>query len=933
MVPASFASFASALFSSGAALEHPERLTDVLSWHGHIPFAFWLVERLEPRLLIELGTHKGDSYCAFTQAVDRFRLPTRCYAVDTWRGDPQAGLYGEDVYEELQRYHQPRFSAFSRLVRSTFDEAVEHFADKSIDLLHIDGLHTYDAVRHDFETWKPKLSERAVVLLHDINVRENDFGVWRYWEELRSAYPGFEFLHSHGLGVLAVGPQRPTALDSLFRADGRAIHHVRKWFAALGERWSRAAPVLPVASAAAEAEAEAEAAKTAQAAAAKIQEAAAANLAAAQEREAERAAQAAVIAQLEERVSDLEVLRAQAVFEAEASRAQIDAYRAEAARLQKEATWLQNELTTRGPGADTPLKGSRSSRLTSPLRKTSKRFPRLSAAVKTLLAAVYWASKFQLVSGMGRRKLVRLLTASGLIDAEFYLARYPDVAMLGHDPVIHYLLHGAREGRDPNPWFSTSYYVQHYRDVLDAGVNPLLHYLMHGGTEGRRPGPEFDGEAYLRRYPDVAASRMNPLSHFLLFGRAEGRRPLGDEPPQAQLPAGVPKRVGSADPSDVVSRAKQLSRAHDAKPSILIVDYRLPTPDLDSGSVRMLALVRLFVDLGYSVTFVSDFQQEQVAYERPLTALGVGVLYGFASAEDHLQVDGARYRLVLLSRPSVAERYTCLARAKAIFADLVYDTVDLHWLRYQRAAELHGDPQLAAKAQEQRKLEEFSITSADRVFAVTQTEKEKILAEWPGADVLVLPNIHRCTPLPRPRSQRKGLMFIGGYEHEPNVDAVTWFVTDVLPLIVKDLPEMRFKIVGSKPPKSLNGLVSESVELVGYVKNPEPYFDEAMIFVAPLRYGAGMKGKIGQAMSLGLPVVTTTIGAEGMLLVDGTHALIADTPAEFAAAVVRLYHTEALWEELRRQALAHIETNFSEKAVGGTLRSTFGLSAQTTRGN
>ena len=206
------------------------------AWVGHIPFAFWIVAALRPRLLVELGTHSGNSYCAFAQAVDRLGLDTACFAVDTWRGDAHAGHYGEEVFEALSRYHDDRYRAFSRLVRSTFDDAVQHFPDAGVDLLHVDGYHTYEAVAGDFQTWAPKLSPRAVVLFHDINVREKEFGVWRLWEEVRLRHPHFEFLHAHGLGVLGVGSDLPAAVTALWSdtRDASRVARIRGAFARLG---------------------------------------------------------------------------------------------------------------------------------------------------------------------------------------------------------------------------------------------------------------------------------------------------------------------------------------------------------------------------------------------------------------------------------------------------------------------------------------------------------------------------------------------------------------------------------------------------------------------------------------------------------------------------------------------------------------------------
>src|SRR5919106_5187656 len=173
----------------------PERTVHPPSWLDYTPFAFWIVDALRPATFVELGCHSGNSYASFAQAVEALELPTACYGVDTWRGDPHAGYFDESVFAEWSAYHSRRFSSFSQLIRATFDEALEQFSDGSIDLLHIDGYHTFDAITHDFNAWRPKLSDRGVVLCHDIAVRDGDFGAWRLWECLKNEYPTFELRH------------------------------------------------------------------------------------------------------------------------------------------------------------------------------------------------------------------------------------------------------------------------------------------------------------------------------------------------------------------------------------------------------------------------------------------------------------------------------------------------------------------------------------------------------------------------------------------------------------------------------------------------------------------------------------------------------------------------------------------------------------------
>ena len=217
------------------ALMEPRRLTDFTPWQAHIPFAFVVVRMARPKRLVELGTASGDSYCAFCQAVDVNGLETECAAIDTWTGDPHSGELQIEIFDDLRAHHDPLYGRFSRLIRSTFDEAQEGFADGSIDLLHIDGYHTYEVVKHDFQSWLPKMSDRGVVLLHDVAVREGDFGVWRLWEEIEHLYPSFAFPHGFGLGVVAVGTSAQSGILE-FIDHARAVDSVATLFAAFGER-------------------------------------------------------------------------------------------------------------------------------------------------------------------------------------------------------------------------------------------------------------------------------------------------------------------------------------------------------------------------------------------------------------------------------------------------------------------------------------------------------------------------------------------------------------------------------------------------------------------------------------------------------------------------------------------------------------------------
>jgi O-antigen biosynthesis protein len=225
-------------FITPAALRPPSLISPLSAWNEHIPFAGWIVEALRPRTVVELGVHTGVSYFAICDAVLTWNIEARCFAVDHWRGDKHSGLYGEEVFESVSRINSEHYASFSRLLRMTFDDALGEFELGQIDLLHIDGLHTYEAVKRDFENWLPKMSASGVVLLHDSAERKSDFGVHKLVAELKEMYRLFEFTHGHGLAVVAVGPEASSRIASLVEldADSTAARLVRDLYSALGHR-------------------------------------------------------------------------------------------------------------------------------------------------------------------------------------------------------------------------------------------------------------------------------------------------------------------------------------------------------------------------------------------------------------------------------------------------------------------------------------------------------------------------------------------------------------------------------------------------------------------------------------------------------------------------------------------------------------------------
>jgi glycosyltransferase involved in cell wall biosynthesis len=242
--------------------------------------------------------------------------------------------------------------------------------------------------------------------------------------------------------------------------------------------------------------------------------------------------------------------------------------------------------------------------------------------------------------------------------------------------------------------------------------------------------------------------------------------------------------------------------------------------------------------------------------------------------------------------------------------------VDVHFIRFAREAELTGDPATAREAEEYRETETRLARASDLVWCNSDADQEVMRREARGVPSVVIPTIHTAHESGLSFEEREHLLFVGNFFHRPNVDGVRFFVKEVLPLVRERLPRVELQVVGDNAPPEFAEHEREGVRVLGYVPDIEPLFARARVFVAPVRFGAGVKGKIGEALAHGLPLVTTNVGAEGMSLRDGEEALIADSPEEFAAAVVRLYEDAALWRRVSDNSRAHVGRHFSPRVVG-----------------
>jgi len=332
----------------------------------------------------------------------------------------------------------------------------------------------------------------------------------------------------------------------------------------------------------------------------------------------------------------------------------------------------------------------------------------------------------------------------------------------------------------------------------------------------------------------------------------------------------------------------------------------------------MLEMLRAMRGRGHHVCFVPDNLLANPPYQQLLQRAGVEVIHHpyYHSVASFLKQHGEEFDLVLISHPDIAARHLTSVKRFAPFAKVVFDTVDLRFLREEREAEVKQDQSLRAAAA-RRKQEELRLARrSDLTLVVSPIEKAILARECPGLDVRIISTILPMEERELPGLEnRRNIIFIGGFEHPPNSDAVLYFAREIFPRVRSTIPDAVFQVIGPEPPPEIRHLSGPNIEILGYVADVRPYFDRARLSVAPLRFGAGVKGKVNQSMALGVPAVVSSIAAEGMYLVHGQNVMIADDPSSFADAVFQIWTSTELWERLSSNGRENIREHFSVEAA------------------
>lgn len=993
------------------------------SWIGHFPFANWLIRTIRPSILVELGTHTGNSYFSFCQSVKESNLLTKCYAVDTWKGDKHAGFYEEEVFIKVNQINAENYGKFSRLMRMTFDQALNYFSNESIDLLHIDGMHSYEAVKHDFESWLPKMKPNAVVLLHDTNVREKGFGVWKLWEELKQTYPqNIAFSHSNGLGIIQLSDGSDHYKLDFFN-EGLDFRKVFiEYFTSLGKNISDQYKIrvdsLKVAD--------------------QINDIG-----------SQRKKPQNLVGQYTLQISDLQSQLSERDQKVKILQSQLNKL-TEELRQQKQLTQNLNStlleiysstawkiiriiwkirLFLFPHGSIREKLGKKSQQVLSPnkhskvvpikIRKITPKelIPLYSQDVEnpkvSIIIPVYNQKEIT-INCLYSLKLIKhsipyeviIIDDASIIDEYKFLDNLNGVKYIRNEENIGYLIsckEGAKYAAGDilvflnndtsvlDGWLDEL--VWPFENLSDVGlVGAKLLYpngrLQEAGgiiwqdgngmNFGNNDDPEKPIYNFLRStdYCSGACIALTKNTWEKIGGYDELFAPAYYE--DTDLAFQIRKlglktvyqpfsRIihfeGSTSGTDITKGVKKYQKINhekflikwlevlathgkfddfgkleflnrDKKYRALFIDATTPTPDRDSGSIDAFNYMKILSELGFFVSFIPDNLIYFDDYSKNLQLNGIQVIYSpyIQSIEEFLKINHNSFDLIIISRYPIAKKYIPFLRYLKTNTKIIFNTVDLHFLRTEREAELKLDPKLQ-KLSSHMKIEELDLMKfSDYTLVVSNAEENLINQINPEIQISTISIPREIPGRINGFADRKDIVFIGGFHHQPNIDAVNYFLNEIWPLINDRKPEIRFLIVGSNIPDSFFDFENKfnNVVVKGFVQDLSEVFSTCKLSIAPLRFGAGVKGKIVTSLSYGVPCVATPLAIEGMGLVENIDIQIATSPEEFLDKVLELYSIPTKWEYFSENGLKFTIMNFSiEKIKGEFMKLLFELGFDT----
>ncbi len=351
---------------------------------------------------------------------------------------------------------------------------------------------------------------------------------------------------------------------------------------------------------------------------------------------------------------------------------------------------------------------------------------------------------------------------------------------------------------------------------------------------------------------------------------------------------------------------------------ILVLDEHTPRIDADSGSLRLFHLMKCLQNENCDLHFLPADLCFDAGYTLRLQQHGIACYYRpwIKSVFDWLKQNAEQFDFIIVCRVSLMSTVYDTLRTAAPAAKLIFDTVDLHHVRESQEADISKSASMMKQAQITKEKEYALIDKCDETWVVSETERAALAADFYGKTIRRISNIHPLRVATLNFSDRSNLLFAGNFRHPPNQDGLQWFLETAWPIIHAKRPDVILNIAGASAPENLKKISANmNVVFLGHVADIENQIDLSRINIAPLRYGAGAKGKISQAIASGLPTIATTVAADGMCLTDQTSVLIADDAENFAAKILDLYENESLWNSLSKNGYGVAEQYFSEQAA------------------